>query len=416
MPIRERLHDQLDLVILIGPLREDVVDALPAAVLRHLGDEDARALRRSYRTDGTWGRVTVPAAQDLARDVVEIAPPGLGPAEIATRALDAGYPVLPIRIVVSDGVIGVLMPHDLFDGAAAWHHIRRLLAIADGDHAAPAEQHVTKRPVIAALRVAGLTDPARLRAARKARQTAERQTPPDPQVPGGLAVDRSRRLAGFTSVHLDEAELARLDESAADGPAGRPTRGMKLSALVLDALAESVPATTDFTIRMNVDLRRWAPRGERVEGPFSTSYPIGRLRTMRRDAGSVHASVRSAIDTRAPLAALVSDVVGYAADRMRSPFAMPRGDVIRTSFDVGLSVFPSRVPDDAWRPGASPLLGTILVHPGQVANPYVQMSAVGSQVTIALWDETGIIDQRRFEQTLRAAVSPAATAREEYTA
>jgi hypothetical protein len=122
--------------------------------------------------------------------------------------------------------------------------------------------------------------------------------------------------------------------------------------------------------------------------------------------------VRDAIDSKAPLAALFGDVAGYAVDAVRRPFAIPAGDVIRTEFDVGLSVFPSRVPEDAWAPGATPMLGTMLVHPGQVADPYVQISTIGSEVSIALWDETGILDHDRFEQSLRGAVSPAARVRE----
>ncbi|PZF60956.1 hypothetical protein DEI92_04845 [Curtobacterium sp. MCBD17_034] len=416
MPIRERLHDQLDLVVVLGPVREDVIDALPDALHRHLISDDGSELRRAYRPDRAWGHVSRRTADSLADDVLDVAVDGLEPAEMATHLLDAGYAVLPIRMLVSGGLIAVLVPHDLFDGASSGHHIRRVLAIAAGEPEGRTVRPPTRRPLAATMRVAGLDRPGPLRLARAARRDAERQVPPDPQVPGGLAVDRARRLRGFRTVQLDEQELRTLDARAVDGAGRRTTRGMKLSAAVLDAIADAVPPTTDFTIRMNVDLRRWAPRGERVQGPFSTSYPIGRLRTMRRDAASVHEQVRRAIETRAPLAALVGDVVGLVRDRVRHPFPIPSGDVIRTQFDVALSVFPSLIPDAVWRPGATPLLGTILVHPGHVANPYVQMSLVGSEASIALWDETGIIDQDRFEQSLRAAVTPAARVREEHHA
>jgi hypothetical protein len=192
---------------------------------------------------------------------------------------------------------------------------------------------------------------------------------------------------------------------------------MKLTELVLDAIDTVVGPASDYRIRMSIDLRRYTPRGARVEGPFSTGYPIGTLRTTDNSAPALTARLAGIVSSKGPLAALVGDVLGLAKTELKHPFRPRRTAPVRTTFDIGVSILPSRIPDAFWAANDADVTGRVsaalLVHPAQPTSPYVQIADVGDDVVVAVWDETGTIDLGEFEaavfDTLASRVSPSST-------
>jgi hypothetical protein len=423
LAIRERLHDQLDMVATFGPADPLVALALPAAVEQHLRSAEGTDLLRRQGSGQVWKKLS-PRGLELAIPfVVRREDSDFTVAEHSIRSVELGYPGLPLSVLISRRYVSMMFPHDLFDGTTAWRHIELILARAVGTWRESPLKPQVRRPVLAALRHSGLTSWETLNAARQTRRLAESSTAMHAQFPAGLGIDRARRIAGFRSVVISQEQLAHLDGSTSvrqansDNPRGRSTRGMKLTELVLDAIDTVVGPASDYRIRMSIDLRRYTPRGARVEGPFSTGYPIGTLRTTDNSAPALTARLAGIVSSKGPLAALVGDVLGLAKTELKHPFRPRRTAPVRTTFDIGVSILPSRIPDAFWAANDADVTGRVsaalLVHPAQPTSPYVQIADVGDDVVVAVWDETGTIDLGEFEaavfDTLASRVSPSST-------
>ncbi|GAA4267571.1 hypothetical protein [Frondihabitans peucedani] len=412
MSAREHLHADLDMVSVFGPLRAEVVARLPESLARHLAAPVGAGLRRARRRPGSWSRLSAAEARRRAADAVVTGPVDLQPAALALAAFEGGYAGLPIRIVTSGLLVAIVMPHDLFDGVDASAHVARILVDASGAQAGPEPRPLDRLPVWNTARAAGLVDREGFRAASRARQEAEATTECPPQLPHGVGVDAEHRSRGLTSIVLEAHEVARIHRTvssldASASPAGRSTSGMRLVSLVLEAVREATPATVDHRIRMQIDLRRYGRRGFRIEGPFSTNYPVGTLRTGDSSAAGLTASVARAVTSKGPLQALLGNLKGSVALRTRHPLLSRQpltGVAARTTVDLNVSVLPSGLPAEAWAPDGVRVNAAMPLHRLFPADPYVQIAELGDRVVVALWDEVGAVDGPAFEAALRRAV------------
>ncbi|CAN5356988.1 hypothetical protein BH09ACT1_BH09ACT1_08040 [soil metagenome] len=411
MPLRELLHDQLDMVAVFGPVDAAVVAALPAAVDAHLHSPAGADLLRQKSSGQAWGSFSIRELELAGPAVVRTTGAGLDVAALAVRSTEIGYPIIPLSVLISRSpatgfLVSMMFPHDLFDGTMAWKHMREILHRATSTWEPSDRLPVNPSPVRSALKKSGLTSRATLGAARAARRTAELEHQTADQFPAGLVLDRDRRLSGFRSVTLSAEDLRHLDTSTAvrHGAVELPDRSrrtMKLTELVLDAAALSMNETHDFGIRFSIDLRRYAPKGLAVEGPFSTAFPFGKLRTTDNSAAALTARLKSVIADKGPFAALLGDMLGLVKQRVRHPFARPVPDPVRHSVGLGVSVLPSQIPASFWAADAGDRVNAaLLLHPVQASNPYIQIGTVDDEVILSVWDETGSIDLEGFANAI----------------
>jgi hypothetical protein len=415
LSLRERLHDNLEMVTIFGPVAPEVIRALPSAVAAHLGSAASAPLARtpvferarqgSVSRVARWGRMSSSARKAAQNKFSVSVIDGLDPSALALRALESGYQLLPLTITVSGEFVAMMLPHALFDGVSAWEQLVPILARAASVADAPRRRRV-RMPVIAALRGAGLTSPRALRSARAVRRRAEAETVTEPQFSGYVSPDRGRRLAGLRVVRVPQEQLAAvLNDAVTEKHSRPPSRGMTLVALAIAGAAGGIDSTRDYRVRLNVDLRRYLARGVRVDGAFSRAVPVGTLRRSDNSASALAQRFAGLLDSGAPLAALVGDLAGVARTSLSRSSAGVASDHGRRSFDLGLSVLPSRIPESVWASSRQRLSAAILLHLDEVTNPYIQVVEFDDEVVFAIWDETGSIDQPSFESALAAAIA-----------
>jgi hypothetical protein len=400
------------MVAVFGPVDAAVVAALPAAVDAHLHSPAGAALLRRQGSGQAWGSLSIRELELASPAIVRTTGSDLQVAALAVRSTEIGYPIIPLSVLISrspasGALISMTFPHDLFDGTMAWKHIREILHRATGTWEPSELLPVNPSPVRSALKKSGLTSLAALRAARSARRAAELGHQTADQFPTGLSLDRDRRLSGFRSVTLSSDDLRHLDASTAvrDDAVELPDRSrrtMKLTELVLDAAALSMDEAHDFGIRFSIDLRRYAPKGLTVEGPFSTAFPFGTLRSTDNSATALTARLKTMIAEKGPLAALLGDLLGLVKQRVRHPFVRPVPSPVRHTVGLGVSILPSQIPVSFWAKGpvCDRVNAALLLHPVQASNPYIQIGTVDDEVILSVWDETGSIDLDAFANAI----------------
>jgi hypothetical protein len=411
LPIRERLHDQLDMVAIMGPFSRTNIDAVPAAINAHLATRVGASLLREPRkrnaagTVMSWKRSTLKRAEAVTDRITRY--PDLSEAELTMRVFDAGYTDIPMAVAESRGLLVFMFPHDLFDGVGAWEHITPILNAVVGLPVAETPPPTLQRPVLAALRHSKLTNRAALGAARAARRESERSTETSPQFPQGVGTSREKRVAGFNLIYLTKEELERVASTTSPRhPAtGRATRSMKFAELVMDAWSDSISPELDFRIRLSVELRRYAPRGFRVEGPFSTGVAVGTLRGTDNSAGALRERLAALTTAKVPLAALVGDMVGLTKYELTHPLRRPNTATTRTSLDLGISILPSEIPEAMWDNTTERLSAVALIHPVQPSIPFVQVIELSDRGVLTVWDETGTVDLDAFRASIAAGIA-----------
>lgn len=406
MTLREQLYDGLDMVAVVGPVAPEVLAALPEALAAHAATSAGRPLRRRRTPSGRWAGRPVDGIGDVARSSVVVHDrTDLTPNALAVACQRDGYRGLPLAIHVSGTTMAVMSPHDLFDGTAGWDQFERIMLQLAGMPAA-SPPRVLRFPVLASMRASGLLDRSALARARVVRRQAERSTVTAPQAPEPRSVDLRGRDSALTCLWIDPAGTRGLRDSLAPATAARPRESlhMLVTGLVLDALRSSTSPAHDFRVRMNVDLRRYAPDGATVLGPFSTSYPFGTLRGIDTAPLPLAATMLAALESRGPLWALVGNLVGYVKARAVHPGGLPRSTT-RSTFDVGLSILPARLPAEFWAPHGDPVNAAMLFHPRLPSDPYVQIAHVHGGMSISLWDEVGLVDGEAFATAVRAALA-----------
>ena len=420
--LREHLHDRLDFLAVLSPVASDIVAALPRALADLVTSDAGVDLRRRPTRSGGWGTYAERDRAELraaAAACCVVHPDGLSPTEVGLAAHRAGYPGLPLTVHVSGSLVAVMLPHDLFDGSSGWEQVERLFQHAAGVEPRPLRPR-QRWPVLASMRKAGLTSRAALVEVRQIRRHSETSTETAPVTDTDVVPDEARRRDGLHTVYLTDAQLARLSTPARsedliastlvaavlDKPSRsrRTTLTMRLNSLVVEAAREIVPADRDLRVRMAIDLRRYAPKGHRVDGPFSMTYPLGTLRTIDADPGALGSNAFSAISSSAPLAGLVADLVGYCKTRVRHPRGLPAPPPGRRSFDLVVSTLPARLPAGFWSGHGARVMAALLFHPVQATDPYVQVALVEGGVVVALWDEAGVTDGAAFPKAFAAVM------------
>lgn len=399
------------MVVLVAPVSADVRAALPSALATLAAEPSSRVLRRRTTDRGSWGHLDAgdrAAVDAAARRSVVVHPPGIDPAELGLLAHRSGYPGLSMVIHLSGPVMAVMLPHDLYDGSSGWFLAERLFQHAAGEATRPVPP-VQRFPVLTALRHSGLLSRGALDDVRRARRAALDSTETPPLVDHDVLPDDDRRRDGLRSVWLEDARLAGLAgphapgaETARDGSVrvGRTAVTMRLSSLVVDAARQILPAEQDVRVRMAIDLRRYAPRDRSIEGPFSTSYPLGTLRTIDTEPAALGVNAAAAMASKGPLGGFVADMAGYLRARARYPRGLPAMTPGRRSFDLVVSTLPSRFPPGFWEGAGERLVAPLLYHPVQPTDPYVQVAHVRGGVVVSLWDETGLTDRDAFAPAL----------------
>lgn len=403
MPVRERLHDRLDMVIVLDPVSPDLVAALPSALTTLLTSPEGAALRRRPTAGGRWKhhrRGNTASLRAAAEAAFTQHPDGVAPPDLALAAHSDGYQNLPVAIHRSGRALAVMIPHDLFDGSGGWEHFERLFQIASDLE--PVDLRPALRfPLFTSMRRAELLSRGAIDEVRGVRHGAETSTETAPLLDHDVFPDDVRRSNALRTVWLPKARLAAI--SAAKGTGGKHDNlSTRLNALVIDTVREVVPADKDMRVRMAIDLRRYLPKKHRVEGPFSTSFPVGTLRTMDTSPRALGEAARAAIATKAPLAGFVADTVGWVKGRVRYPRGFPAQEPGRRSFDLVVSMLPARLPLGFWDTDGEKLIAALLYHPVQPTDPYVQMALVEGGLVVALYDEAGVIDRDRFAAAFTA--------------
>lgn len=412
MYLRERLHDDLEMVAVLGPAEPGLTLRLAEVIAEYLHRPESAILRRPRRTDGRWGVSTRVVPVPVIDRVIRSCSPGLSPSELALSTIGRRPRDLPLVVASSGELIAFSFPHDLFDGASAWAHITPILqgALTGPEPGQP--KPVLRWPLAAALRQTRLVNASALAAARAVRRTAERTTERPAQLAEPVSIDVRRRQAGWAGLMLSSEQLRALDASSspahlASAHARRRTlRSMKIAETVLAGLAAATPEDADYRVRMPIDLRRYTPRGRRVDGPFSTSYPLGTLRSSDNSAPALTVRLGEIVRSNAPLAALAGDLVGLTRAMVRHPLTSRKhGASEREVIDLTLSILPSRLPAHFWVPGVERVNAAMQFSPHQPTGPLIQIAEMDDMVSISLWDETGAIDQGAFRKGVHDALA-----------
>lgn len=404
MSLREHMYDRANVILLAGPLSDSVIGGLDRAVEEQVRSADGGELRRKAPSGGrgAWSRPGRRELDDLSARVVVRHEPGVALAELAVRANETGYSGLPLAIHVSGSNVAFMLPHDLFDGVGGWRQINAVVSRAAGVQIARSPGAALRFPVAATLRRQGLLAPARVKAVQRIRKAAEAVSATEPQFPGGVAVDRTRRLSALSYLRFDRADLARW--KAADPDPAEPRSAIRLTALVVEALRDAASSACDFPIRMMVDVRRYAPHGARFAGPFASDVPLGTLRTGDNSAAALGARLDGSIDAKVPLTGLALDLTYLFKRRLRHPFRPPERRTLIHRMPVMLSVLPSRLPEKAWASDEQRVCAGLGMHPDYVANPYVQVCRMKDGMHVTLWDEVGCFDRNAYEAALSARI------------
>ena len=404
MSVREFMYDRANLILLVGPLADDVVRALPAAIADHILSSEGSELRRRHTDGQRWSHPSSRAVTALLPDVLMMDEPGLDPAEIAVRVAEAGYRGLPISVHMSGAHAAFMLPHDLFDGIAAWKHINAIFTRATGAQPKPPRGRPLRFPVAATLRNQNLVSASRVKEIQRLRKASEEAAATGPQFPDGIVIDRLRRLSGLSYVRLSHDDLQRFKASWSGVPGGARLY-FRLAELVVRALEAAAPPDLDFPLRMMVDVRRYAPHGARITGPFASDIPLGTLRTGDNSAAALAERVDRFVDAKVPLTGFTLDLAYLSTRRLRHPFRSPERRTRIHQAPIMLSILPCQMPAKSWASEGDRLCAGLGMHPDYVATPYVQICRMNDGVHVTLWDELGCFEKGAFESVIRGAMS-----------
>lgn len=414
--LRNLGYDDLLNCFMVGPLvgltPERTVSALEDVLRSPRGATLLRLRTRGRR----WRRVGRQPAVSAARRAVEPVASGIDRSDLATLALERQFRPgeLPVRLFVAGGMLAMGFPHSRFDGTSATAVVNLIVEKlgAPGADTLPAVPWA-KTPLRAAMKKFGLQGVSGIRSARDTFRTLNAQTQTEYQLPRTLTKTESVERTRMVSVVLPAdavRTIANTPEEAVDGrrPA-RPPVSIKTASLLLRCLRDGTRGDADFRVVIPVDARRWVAKGFAVEGNFSPSLPMGRLRADDWSATALAERISAASKAGTPVAWLLATALSTLKNTVRHPAAArrSRGETPRSPLEVHVSLTTTEVAiAESLMPHVADdtFVGGMAAHLSVPLGVWAEIAPVRDCLHIVVRDETGLIDLEGFEERLREMI------------
>ena len=402
MRFRDRPHALAQQIWVLQNVSAELTSNLASAFLTTARDPAAEALRTRWPAGSGRARVTLSEIEALvARSVVQV------DAELSELALIAtarshGYSGLPIAITIASNSVAVNIAHGVFDGGGALEMLRHIVSLAVGAPHTLDSSPLAKRPLWTALRSVPKGSFQRLVAQRRERNEARAEA--RPPTSADIALEHASYVSFVVKPTVMKAIASAKDTSP--NPV-RLTRNNRLCSLVVESLKAVYRGEVDQAVELPIDLRRFAGAG-RVEGNFISADLLGTLLTS--DWGPSEISRRTAA-----LLASGTPVLSMAASMLGPIRAAVEGTVRRSAggghYSVAVSMLNEKMdfPAEIWNAGEDPLMGCATVAPWPSSTLAV-VATSGARVRISFWDDSGLFDLSKIEESFHSEVDRRATA------
>lgn len=406
----------LTAAMVVGPLADSAIDAIPLALREHLASEFGRQ-SRWRRRGGSWSAV---AASDnatlssLAEAALTISPQATSPLETLKIGFAHEFTGLPLHVYVFGNHVVFAFSHARFDGTSATAVVSHLLGLMAGITSTVAPRSIESRPLLVIwrrFRLISLSGALRARAVFRDRNRALRIPYQQEQT---LTKAESIALTALAHVHIDAATAARIASVSDPIETGearvRAPARVKIAALGLGALRDINIHSAEFRVVFPIDARRYLRRGTTVDGNLSPSVPLGLLMADTWTSSTLMRKLAASIKSGEPAIWLLATAIGGIRSIARGgtpaarPASDPVGAVPRIPFEIHVSLPSSaiRAPEQVWKYATDRISVGLPSHRTIPLGVWLDVVEHGDGFTMTLWDDSGLLDVDSFETALRS--------------
>jgi hypothetical protein len=363
-----------------SPVRQEVLDAVPDALLQVLGEPAASGIRllMARRTPESFAdRAVERTAEVLSTD------------DAIHRLRYAVRPRDPLRILLSHERITFAVSHAMIDGLGIAVLIAAVMAVANGERPQLDERPPVRFPLLTGLRQVGL---AGVRSFLAQRHDAA-ALPAGPHLTRAEAPDRGRAM----ELRVDPGLFSRIEHLPTTG---RSTPAARLASVAVEALARVHRGDAEIPVFVPVSLLRHVGN-RRVVGNFIGIEPLGALHSSDWSPAAITARLATTTTSGRALVGLAYVVLRELRHAvLHRPLAARHG---RVAVSMQMLRLPNLVPLTAWASEDwTTCAATVGPWPSSTA---LAPSRVGKRWVISAWDESGQFDLDAFPAALLAEIA-----------
>lgn len=378
LPPRALPYRDFSVVWTFAPVRQEVLDAVPGALLRVLRHPGATSVRL------LMGRST---PESFAARSIERTGEDLGTDEAIHRLRYAVHPRDPLRILLSRQRITFAVNHALIDGLGIGLLIAAVMSAANGEEPRFDDRAPVRFPLLTGLREVGLP------AVRSFLELRHDEPVVGPEVRRSDAPDRGRSM----ELRLDPGLFARIEHLPSNG---RATPAARLASVAVAALARVHAVDAEVPVFVPVSLLRHVGN-RRVVGNFIGIEPLGALHSSDWSPAAITARLATATTSGRALVGLAYVVLRELRHAVLRRRRTQRAG--RVAVSMQMLRLPNLVPLTAWASDEwSTCAATVGPWPSSTA---LAPSRVGARWVISAWDESGHFDLDRFQAALLEEVA-----------
>jgi hypothetical protein len=370
-------YREFSVIWTFSPVRQDVLDRVPDAVLRLLHEPAATNLRLLQ------GRR---APEAFAERSVQRTPEALSTDEAIERMRHAVTDTDPLRILLSAERVTFAVNHARIDGLGIAELIAAVMAEANGGNPRFDVRPPVRLPLLAGLRAVGLPGLRSFLDQRNAEPVM------GPEVLAGVSPGSGRSVELTIDPALHE-RIERLPSS------GRSTPAARLASVAVAALARVHRRDVEVPVSVPVSLVRHVGN-RRVVGNFIGIEPLGGLHCSDWSPEAISGRLATAAAAGRALVSLL-----YVGLRELRYVVLPRPHTERhgrVAVSMQMLRLPNLVPLSAWASDDwHTCAATVGPWPSSTA---LAPSRVGNRWLISAWDETGEFDLDAFPEAVLAEV------------
>lgn len=356
-----------------SPVRQEVLDGVPDALLRVLSDPAAAGIRLL---------MTRASPETFARRAIERCDDTLSTDEAIHRLRHAVRPSDPLRILLSRERVTFAVSHAMIDGLGIAVVIAAVMAVASGEEPRFDERAPVRFPLITALRDVG---PAGVRAFLAHRHDP---VPAGPRVTREEAPTRGRAM----ELRIDPSLFARIEHLPTTG---RATPAARLASVAVAALARVHRGDCEVPVFVPVSLLRHVGN-RRVVGNFIGIEALGALHSSDWSPAAISARLAAATTSGRALVGLAYVVLRELRHTLLRR-SHPAGHG-RVAVSMQMLRLPNLIPLTAWASDEwTTCAATVGPWPSSTA---LAPSRVGARWIVSAWDESGQFDLDAFPAAL----------------